>query len=97
VSEGEIWVDAAVLTTVATDLTSEGSRVHDQACRLDLTPDAGRSSDETARAISGLATTVAGMAEHLGTVASTLSETIAGYQASDARGLERMNGTGAAP
>lgn len=88
-----MWVDEVTLTTVSTDLTRAGSRVHDQAARLGPAPDAGRTSDETARAIGGLATTVAGVSEHLGTLASTLTETIAAYRASDDRGLERMPGT----
>ena len=88
-----MWVDDVALATVSADLASEGAGVHDQAGRLGLAPDAGRSSDETARALGGLATTVAGVAEHLGTLASTLSETIAAYRASDERAQERQLGT----
>ena len=59
-----MWVDDVALATVAADLASAGASVHDQAGQLGLAPDAGRSSDETTRALGGLATTVAGVAEH---------------------------------
>ena len=93
---GETEVDLAALTTVSTDLTREGSQMHDQATRLDLAPDCGRSSDETARGVGGLAAAVAGIAAHLGTVAATLDATIADYRASDDRSTA-LFGTGDGP
>ena len=94
---GETEVDLAALTTVSTDLTREGSQMHDEATRLDLAPDCGRSSDETARGVGGLAVAVAGLAEHLGTFAATLDATIAGYRASDDRSTELFNTAGGPP
>jgi hypothetical protein len=94
---GETEVDLAALTTVSTDLTREGLQLHDQAARLDLAPDCGRTSDETARGVGGLAAAVAGVAEHLGAFASTLDATIADYRASDERSTELFNTTGGPP
>jgi hypothetical protein len=91
---GETRVDIAALTDVSTALAREGSHVNDEAVLLDLAPDAGSSSDETARGLGGLAASVAGLAEHIGTFASTLNETIADYQASDGRSMEQFNNAG---
>jgi len=94
---GETRVDLVALAGVSTDLAGEGTAVHDEAAKLDLTPDCGKSSDETARAVGGVAAAVAAIAEHLSTFASTLTDTIASYQASDDRSVEQLNGAGGPP
>ena len=94
---GGTGVDLAALAGVSTDLDSEGAAVHGEATKLDLAPDCGKSSDETARAVGGVAAAVAAIAEHLSTFASTLTDTIASYQASDDRSVDQLNGAGGPP
>lgn len=78
-------VDGSALSAVAADLDDVAGQARDRTRRLELTPDAGRSSDETAQAITMLASVVGGIAEQLATMAGTLRTTVADYAAADDR------------
>lgn len=65
----ELEVHPDDLAQIADVLTSAGGALFGHASDLKAAPDAGRSSDEIAGALTVLATTVAGLGDHLGSLA----------------------------
>lgn len=76
-------VDTSALTGVADDLDSAGSRLFGHRDDLQARPDAGRSSQEVADALAGLGAGLAGLAQHIGSMATSLHETAASYTRTD--------------
>lgn len=76
-------VDTTALAGLVRDLDDIGRNLYRHRDDLSLQPDAGRTSGEAAQALAGLAATIAGLAEHLGTMSVTLEDTVAAYQDTD--------------
>jgi uncharacterized protein YukE len=76
-------VDTKALAGLADDLDDAGRALSKHRDDLDVAPDAGRSSDETAQALAALASTVAGVAEHIGSISDALHDTVQTYEDAD--------------
>lgn len=66
-------MDPAALRKAAGVLDDTGRALFGHAADLEQAPDAGRSSGELAAALACLATAVAGVAEHLGSLSDAVS------------------------
>ncbi|MGH8868438.1 MAG: hypothetical protein ACRDYU_10625 [Actinomycetes bacterium] len=85
-------VDTTELSGLVDDLDEVGKALYAHRGDLDSAPDAGRSSAETAQALTALAATLAGLAEHLGSLSDSLRDTVATYEQADSGTDERFRG-----
>lgn len=67
----EIEVHSADLAQIGSTLDGAGSALFGQASALDIAPDAGRSSGELVKALTSLATAVAGLSAEFGELAES--------------------------
>lgn len=80
---GDIEVHARDLHDIAGVLDDAGGALFARAADLRLTPDAGASSGEVATALASLAGAVAGLAEHLGSLAEATRTVSADFTGTD--------------
>ena len=76
-------LDPAVMTTVAADLADTSSTLAGQQASLTVTPDAGASSTEVAKAFEGLGSALAALARNVQDVSGGVTDAVAAYRASD--------------
>jgi ABC-type transporter Mla subunit MlaD len=83
VSRPDLEVHPADLQQIVDILDDAGSSVFGQASSLEATPDAGASSDEVATALAALSSAVAGVAQHIGTLADNTEGTSSDFTGTD--------------
>ena len=79
----DLEVHAADLQQIASVLDGAGSALFGHTSDLEATPDAGASSDEVTQALLSLSTAVAGLAQHIGTLAENTGVANADFSATD--------------
>jgi uncharacterized protein YukE len=82
-SPTELAVDSADLQQIASILDGAGSALYGHASDLQATPDAGQSSDEVAKALLALSSAVAGLGQHIGTLAESTTAAAADFSSTD--------------
>ncbi|GAB2453132.1 hypothetical protein GCM10027062_37290 [Nocardioides hungaricus] len=80
----ELEVRPEDLTQIGSTLDAAGSGLFARAPDLDIAPDAGRSSGELAKALTSLATAVAGLSSEIGTLAESTGAVSDMFVATDA-------------
>jgi hypothetical protein len=82
-SPTELAVDSADLQQIASILDGAGSTLYGHAADLEATPDAGQSSGEVAKALLALSSAVAGMGQHIGTLAESTTAAASDFSSTD--------------
>ena len=82
-STPDLEVHAADLHQISSVLDSAGSALYGHTADLEASPDAGASSDEVAKALLSLSSAVAGLAQHIGTLAENTGATSADFTGTD--------------
>lgn len=90
-------MEPAELDAIVKHLGNAKSELGDHRTSLAVTPDAGRSSDETANTFGMLAAALGGLAEQIGSMSATLSANVADYRAAESRAEDAFGQTGAVP
>lgn len=82
-TSGHLEVDSAALLRAAGTLDEAGDTLATAAPGLRRRPDAGASTDEVATALAALTGAVAGMADHVGSLADTVRASAADFDGTD--------------
>lgn len=82
---GGYALDSSDLDAIVRLLSVARTELSDDVESLSASPDAGRSSDEVAKAFSALSAAAGGLAQRIGDISTTLADNVARYRDTDAR------------
>lgn len=82
---GGYALEPAELDAIVGFLSDAESELHDDVGSLSVSPDAGRSTDEVAKAFGTLAVAGGALAERIGVISSTLADNVARYRDAEER------------
>lgn len=82
---GGYALEPAALDAIVGHLGDARSEMRDDVASLSTSPDAGRSSDEVAKAFDTLSTAADALAEKIGAVSSALADNVARYREAEER------------
>ncbi|MCW2845771.1 MAG: hypothetical protein JWN22_3687 [Nocardioides sp.] len=82
-SSSNVEVHPDDLQQIVDLLDTTGQTLFDRAPDLDQAPDAGASSGEVSEALASLASAVAGLAQHLGSLSSSTGATLTDFTGTD--------------
>ncbi len=79
----DLEVHSADLQQIASTLDGAGSALYGHASDLEASPDAGQSSGEVAKALLALSSAVAGLGQHIGTLAESTTAADTDFSGTD--------------
>lgn len=94
---GGYALEPADLDAIVGSLADARAELTHDVRSLAVSPDAGRSSDEVARAFGALATATEALAEKIGAVSSTLADNVAHYRETEERVADSFRRGGGRP
>lgn len=94
---GGYALEPAELDAIVGFLGDARSELTDDVRSLSVSPDAGRSTDEVAKAFGALSTAGGALAERVGVISSTLADNVARYREAEERVATTFRADGLQP
>lgn len=82
---GGYALESSDLDAIVRFLSAARSELANDVESLSASPDAGRSSDEVAKALSALSTAAGALAQRIGDISTTLADNVARYRGTESR------------